>query len=331
MKKRLNDEVMVPGDIVLSTSDGLISKKIRVHTGSDVSHAMLYVTHCSVIHAVSKGVHAENTQRILFDENDAVYVLRLKGGLPELTAKKICEHVRTAVGTQYSKLEAVKAKSERWSKSTRKQFCSRLVAQAYDKEGYRLVPNPDYCAPGAFLKSDLLEPVPNGTVLVSDAEQAFLESIENTPDIMAATFNDILSEIRKYDRNVQNLTDIGQFVIDNPNHDKAVHDIIVKSGYLDLWKLDYREGPWRYDISEMEKQPDKKQLLMYCMDVVGKTEGRDDNRFTNTYKTLLAHSSRYPRMTFLILIDLYKKLIELHAKRHDAAALWLKRNAGFSI
>jgi hypothetical protein len=49
---------------------------VRKATSSEISHAMLYVTHCSVIHADGRGVWANNTQSLLFDLEMPVFVLR---------------------------------------------------------------------------------------------------------------------------------------------------------------------------------------------------------------------------------------------------------------
>ena len=41
--KRINDAVLRPGDIILTTSAAKVSKGIRFATGSDISHAMVCV------------------------------------------------------------------------------------------------------------------------------------------------------------------------------------------------------------------------------------------------------------------------------------------------
>lgn len=327
MKKRLNEKVLVPGDILLTTTGALVSKGIRKGTRSDVSHVMLYVTHSSIIHADTHGVHAENTQRILFEGNDAVHALRLKGGLPQGKALAICDRVRGTVGTEYSIIEAMKAASERWKEASSKQFCSRLVAQAYRAEGYLLVPNPDYCAPGAFLKSDILDPVDNATVDVSDEEAEAIASIPNTPDLMRSTTNAVLRGVRKFDRQVQTWSDIGKFVSENPQHDLAVRDTIVSSGFLDLWDDDLKRYPWRYDAVLMNGMPSNDGLREYCRATM-LAEPRDDNRFTKSLAGLKLNHAVYPRATFAVLIDLYERLSELHRLRIDAASQWLSRNDG---
>jgi hypothetical protein len=70
--KRLDDAVLKPGDIVLTTTTAAVSKAIRVATGSDISHAMVCVEDRSVIDATGEGVHARNTQRLIFEEEWAI-------------------------------------------------------------------------------------------------------------------------------------------------------------------------------------------------------------------------------------------------------------------
>ena len=200
MKKRLNEDVLVPGDIALTTTDSLQSWKSRAWTTSDVSHAMLYVTHCSIIHAVGEGVHAENTQRIFFEEDTPIHVMRLKNGLPSKVGQQICDYVRQIVGSEYSVREAVKSALGGSEGFSAKQFCSRLIAQAYDTHGYKLVDNPNYCTPGDLFRSGLLTEIDDATCLVSDQEFEFWENYKGgAPETITAATNFILDGIRKID------------------------------------------------------------------------------------------------------------------------------------
>ena len=49
--KKLNELALQIGDIVLTTTTDLLSKSIRKVTGSDISHALVYVESHSVIDA----------------------------------------------------------------------------------------------------------------------------------------------------------------------------------------------------------------------------------------------------------------------------------------
>jgi hypothetical protein len=75
----------------------------------------------------------------------------------------------------------------------------------------------------------------------------------------------------------------------------------------------------------MEQMAQREQVANYCRGTL-KTEPRNDNRFTKNLTALLADQSIHPRATFAILIDLYKKLAALHARRIDTATLWLERH-----
>jgi len=69
-------------------------------------------------------------------------------GLSQKDALAISNFVRMRVGTQYSTKEALKTVAGGSKNWTRKQFCSRLVAQAYASVAHTLVPNANFCSPG---------------------------------------------------------------------------------------------------------------------------------------------------------------------------------------
>ncbi len=131
------------GDIILTADQTLRSKGIRVATGGSFSHTMLYVANHSYIHSDGDGVHSGNTQRRLFSKLGDAAVLRLRN--PDASAvERACMYARTQVGKQYSKTEAMRSRKLRDAEQledSNRQFCSRLVAQAYSFAGVPLVPN----------------------------------------------------------------------------------------------------------------------------------------------------------------------------------------------
>src|ERR1700726_931216 len=145
--KRLKMSRLVRGDIILTTTTAAVSKAIRWGTKSDISHAMICVQHGSVIDATSDGVHARNMQRLFFDAECALHVFGPKAALSPDQIEQICRFVRERIGSEYSTREAVRAAIGGSNQWTRKQFCSRLVAQAYASAGIKLVDDPNYCAP----------------------------------------------------------------------------------------------------------------------------------------------------------------------------------------
>lgn len=325
MKKRINIDLLQKGDVILTTTGEISSVAIRKATKSDVSHAMLCVEHGSVIHAVSEGVRSQNVQRIFFDENLTVHVMRLKGGMTADEAQTICNYVRSKVGSEYTYLEAARAWKERGKKFSARQFCSRLVAQGYAEAGHQLVFDPNFCTPGQLCNSPLLVEVPNMTVKVSLDEVEFWANHSSGPDLMHGIHTRILAGARRLNQGIQDFNDLGRFVIMNPQHDLAVAELYIKSGYLDFWKYDIELHPWHYDLAAMEAVPFQDSIRQYCNSTVS-GEARNHNRYTQTLAVYQDAKSKWPRHTFELLVQLYEILVRNHATRYDVAVEWLDRH-----
>jgi len=325
MKKRLNIDLLQKGDIILTTTDHISSVAIRKATKSDISHAMLCVEHSSVIHAVTSGVRSENAQRIFFDDNLDVHVMRLRGGITPKDAETISNYVRSKVGSEYTYLEAARAWKKVGKKFGARQFCSRLVAQGYAKAGHNLVCDPNFCTPEELNRSSLLIEVPNMTVGASSDEVKFWESYSSGPDLMHAIQDRILSEARRLDKQIQDFNDLGRFVIAHPHHDLAVADLYINSGYLDFWRYDIELHPWHYDLAKMKEIPLEHSVRKYCESTMS-GEARDHNRYTQTLEVYNDANTKWPRRTFELLIWLYEILAANHAIRHDVAAEWLEQH-----
>jgi hypothetical protein len=76
--KKLNDQRLQAGDIILTSGPNKTSRVVRKATRSDISHAMIYVQHCSVIDATADGVHSGNIQRMFLDDDCVVVALRTR-------------------------------------------------------------------------------------------------------------------------------------------------------------------------------------------------------------------------------------------------------------
>ncbi|MGO7273946.1 YiiX/YebB-like N1pC/P60 family cysteine hydrolase [Rhizobium ruizarguesonis] len=325
MQKRLNADVLKKGDIILTTTDEFPSGVIRKTTKSDISHAMLCVDHGSVIHAVTEGVRSENTQRIFFNEDLPVHVMRMKDGMTDDDARTICDYVRSKIGSEYSYTEAARAWRKRGKKFSSKQFCSRLVAQGYAEAGHKLVHEPNFCTPGQLSTSLLLVEVPDATVEVSDDEVAFWKNYTSGTDLMHEIQNKVLKGARRLDRKIQDFNDLGRFVIENPQHDIAVAALYAGSGYLDFWRYDLELHPWHYDLAQMEAITLQDAVRAYCLSTVN-GDSRDNNRYTHTLAVYQDAHRKWPRQTLAMLIQLYTTLVANHAKRCDVAKEWLDRH-----
>lgn len=253
--KRLRHTALQVGDIILTTSMAAVSKAIRVATRSDISHAMVYVEDRSVIDATGEGVQARNTQRLLFEDECSIHVLRLRAGFVDEQLEVVRTYLRSRIGTQYSAREAIQTAlggARRWSK---KQFCSRLVAQAFAEAGIMLVNNPNFCSPADIKDSPLLFAVADATIDVSIEEEALWEGLEDTPQLMRNAINVILDGARVKDNAIQTFDDLHHHLAEHPEDDSYVCDLLDKSGYLTLWQAEKGKSPWQYDLGLMGAAP----------------------------------------------------------------------------
>ncbi|MEA3241984.1 MAG: YiiX/YebB-like N1pC/P60 family cysteine hydrolase, partial [Pseudomonadota bacterium] len=139
-------ERLEAGDIVLTSVKGITSKAIRLATNSDYSHVMLYVGSGIYVHADQKGVNQGNIRRLTFKSKENVRVWRISD---KSVRRDACIYARMQSGKKYSVLDAIKTKLPKILsiKNTNRQFCSRLVAQAYEKAGIRIVGDSNNCTP----------------------------------------------------------------------------------------------------------------------------------------------------------------------------------------
>ena len=319
--KKLNESVLRVGDIILTTTNMVVSRVIRSFTKSDISHAMIYVDAYSVIDATAEGVQSRNTQRILFDEECSVHVLRLKTKLSEQQIKEICDYVRQRIGTSYALREAVLTAiggSKDW---TRKQFCSRLVAQAYASVGHILVPDPNYCAPEDLQRSPLLFEVADAVVGISDEDIRQWSEISDVPQLMRDATNAVLKGARQKKKAILSLNYIDQHLFEHPEDDQYFYDLFVSSGYLEVWQVEESKNPWHYDLELMSSvNAPEGAVEAYCRSTI-RENGTD--RFVINRDGYVAMCQKYKLRTFRLLAELYEKIAQNHQVRLGVARQWL--------
>ncbi|MCF3628202.1 YiiX/YebB-like N1pC/P60 family cysteine hydrolase [Thalassospiraceae bacterium LMO-SO8] len=327
MIKRLNEKVLKPGDVILTTSDAKISKFIRTTTASPISHAMLYIDHCAIIDATEDGVHSANTQRLFFEQHNAVFVLRTKDALDPSVAIKICNYVRERIGSEYAKLEAARAWQGLGKKGTTKQFCSRLVAQAYAANGFDLVKNANFCTPKDLLKSEKLVEVADATVDVSDEEYQAWQAHPSGLELMRKSTNHILNGARKIDKSIQNLSDVDKLVLEHPEHDETIMQLYFDSGFLEVWRADHEINPWHYDAKLMEELGSRhpNSVRFYC-EIISSEESRIENRYTTNARVYQEYQNIRPRKTIMMLMNFYLMLAEQQTNRLSIAEDWLDKH-----
>ena len=88
-------EVLEAGDIILSTTTGLISSTIRSATGSEVSHASVYVGGGKVIHATEAGVQEWSLDQLM--DACSLCVAYHHRDINDIKAAKLVQFLRTAL------------------------------------------------------------------------------------------------------------------------------------------------------------------------------------------------------------------------------------------
>ncbi|MEP5757911.1 MAG: YiiX/YebB-like N1pC/P60 family cysteine hydrolase [Litoreibacter sp.] len=327
MKKKLNEVELKPADIILTTTDEPVSKLIRWGTWSDISHAMLYVQHCSAIDATSDGVHSQNTQRLFFELNWPVHVLRLREELDSETAKRICDYVRERVGAEYSTQNALMAGARLSNKASHKQFCSRLVAKAFEEFGRPLVASPDTCTPAILLKSNALFEVSNALRKISDEEVKAWQNHTDTTQMMRDKTNTVLDAIRRLDPSIQRIDNAVGLAVLRPDIDDKIANIFVESGYLDVWKLEREKSPWQYDLAKMSLMSVKHptEVIDYCQNVI-RHEDQSNHRHEQNLQAFLSVPIERRTKTHNLFVDLYQNICKLHQTRINVARSWLRKN-----
>ncbi|MDO7086264.1 YiiX/YebB-like N1pC/P60 family cysteine hydrolase [Pseudocolwellia sp. AS88] len=304
----LKKELLKQGDIILTCSNEKPSKAICKLTGSKYSHAILYVGDSSYIHSDLNGVHSGNIQRLIIDEPNFVKVIRVKD---QSAINKAIEYARLQIGTSYSKVSALNAGAKIFSKlDTKRQFCSRLVAKSYEYAGINLVANSDACLPQEISDSEFVLTVENCISVASEKETEFALSF-NPIQRQSEITNSILESVRKLIGNkIQALADITSHLIENPRFDKEVTEIYRISGYLDIWRYEREQNPWRYDENLFANLPLTKEDMKNCaLKELGIAEGLLQlykNNLEQYFYIKEQHKLKYAEQQFA----LYKQLVE---------------------
>jgi len=313
-----------PGDVVLTTTPEPMSQTIRKVTGADISHAMICVGKSSVIDSTGDGVHARNLRRLILEPGCAGYVLRPVNPLTTDQLHFVISFARSAVGTRYSMTGAAKSVLAGFA-AGRRQYCSRLVAQAYRNAGVNLVLDADFCHPGEILKSAALVEVPNVLSNLSAEEEAdWREDIDNVQAMRDST-NALLREARKLSREIESLNDIDAYLVEHQEGDAHLVQALRSSRYLELWRDEFERNSWQYDVALMEGHAGSAERKQKYCDELLADEELCQNRFVLNHAGYVTVNALHPRQYFALQIELYDLLTQFHARRIRAATTWLER------
>jgi hypothetical protein len=163
---------------------------------------------------------------------------------------QIVEFTGRKVGTEYSTAEARRAVifADRLALEPNLQYCTRLVAQAYEAAGISIVPNADYCTPQQILESAILQRI-DGALKIATSQDVTLAKEENTAtDLMEDATNALFDAVRhKFGDQIQNFEQLSNFVVDYPAEEPVIFQILLDSGYLKVWEQEEQLNPQQYN------------------------------------------------------------------------------------
>lgn len=267
----LNYDKLHLSDIVLCGFPGdELSDQIRESTESSYSHVMLHIGGASLLHATFSGVFSENPQRMIFKNEGDVCILRLKESPPGETLKKISFFAQDKVLTPYDKRALVYFKDQTrmpTSRLTKKQICSRLIAQAYASAGINLVANPDFCTPEEIHSSCLLKKIEPALHLASNKELEFAKSSSQVMANFCETEHwvgkaKILA--KSHDVVIDSINDVYDFIVANKDCDKDICNYIKETRYMIQYDDDREINKYRYNyglfIQKIESLAEKERI-----------------------------------------------------------------------
>jgi hypothetical protein len=166
--------------------------------------------------------------------------------------------------------EAVQTAFGGYRRATKKQFCSRLVAQAFSAASIQLVADSAFCTPAELQESPYLEVLAEPTVAVS-AEKAQWDDVEDATQTTRNAPNVILSGARKKNGDIETFEDIHMHLARHSEDDEAFCILLDQSNYLNLWRANVERNPWQYDLALMSADP-ADQIAPYCLSTVADEE-----------------------------------------------------------
>ncbi|WP_374694188.1 YiiX/YebB-like N1pC/P60 family cysteine hydrolase [Janthinobacterium sp. J1-1] len=284
---------------------------------------MIYVARGSVMDSTNNGVNLKNIQKIFYEDDCSIYVLRLVNPIEESLTDNVIDFVRASTGTPYSMREAVLSAGEiKDFNGNEKMFCSRLVARAYASVGINLHHNPNFCTPDDLKNSSLLHRVENFSIQVTEQEIENILSAGDDTKGMTAVTNNLLEAARRIYPKILNLQNIIEASVNFPKMDFELAAAYKNSGYLDYWRTQEEKYPWRYETSAMLSMHDNLKGIGLLDELINYCEGTlsDDKNgaFLHWYKQAAAFKDLYrkfPREVLRLELEPYTNLCNQHDRR----------------
>lgn len=316
--------VINPGDIILTKGTDTTSKWISdKQDGYQYTHAMFYLGGSTIVHATrDMGVATDNICRYLFEEPDEVKIFRLNDHQNQGDSiLRAIFYARLVVSMPYGDREALCSiyKDNIRENRTNQQFCSRLITRSYQFGGIKLVEDVEYPTVKDIGESQMLMCVDNFLKVATEEEENYAcsPSILDKQAIVTRDFFENIREVVGFNE-VYDLDQLIECLIEHPDKDAKLLEIMCKSGYLELWKDEEKQDYWLYDPDEFKRHYGK-DALDYASEILNYDDGK--NLYVYMQNALLYIKREYiPNSIFVVfLITLYDQLIKQWDRRQDVA------------
>lgn len=323
----LDIDKLEKGDVICTTSKkSFISGAIRIGTKSNYSHVLMVYGYGAFIHADSMGVYSHNIQRLIFRSVDSVKVLRLKQEYQTIIPK-LCEYLKSEVGKVYGTISALNAWLKmdfisRFENPSDIQFCSKLIAECFERCNLKIVDNPKECFPKHIAESELFLEVLNVLKKCNNKEIDFIKNTKNPQVLQAEIFTQILTKIKdKTNVNILTFSEAEIFILNNPEFDLAFKEIYENNGYKDIHKIELQRNGYRYSTYEIfKKHIDMSTEPSRQLDFLQKmADGLITERFNqvNQYVSIqneFINKNNRPSVFYEYLISFYSDMLKCQEK-----------------
>lgn len=319
----INYTALQCGDIILDRNSSRESEVIRKRANSDYSHARLYVGG-TLIESEGLGVQSVNPQRLLYDNPNDFIVLRPTSASEEQKTLA-CLYARSEVGREYAGKDFKKSVVKPIEiEEPNRQFCTRLIAQAYKFAGYEIVQNADYCTPNEIQSSDKLILVENMFHEANEEEigiaehDGIMKMVDETND-QNLIYVSMLEEMRNVtgDLNcdIQTEEDLARYIIEHPKYDEVFSNILINSRYFRLWEIYEKEKPEEFDAELLIKKYGNFAQKYAINNLISPQDNLVIWKMQlQTYEYLI---EKYGFKLFFRFAEMYKNIINSYYKRKN--------------
>lgn len=254
----IDENNLEEGDIVLTDGSLALEKSkisffIKLILRSNYSHVSIYVGR-GIMEAVGSGVRYYTFPKMPYKMKKGVKILRYKE-LSKENKKSIKEYILKRHVVKYAPFRAgFSAFGLNFRNNIYKQFCSKLVAEAYESAGIKLFNKKiQNVHPKDFEVSDKLEEIKVQFKEITEEKIIELQNL-NTEEEKIKKLNIMLSDIcGRYEKKFKSysctLNDI-VYYCSNKEEDREIAEALEISGYTTWWLDDFEKRKFAYNYDD---------------------------------------------------------------------------------